>query len=177
MNEKTDTLAVDRRDFELLRSQARSLVMATVNSDSVPRTSYAPFVLESGEFHVYLSRLSEHTLDLLENPVVSVMLIEDEAAASQVFARKRIAYACDSQAMESDDPTYEAVMQLLTNRFGKVMILLQSLPDFVLFRFRPASGRFVTGFGKAYDLRGDTLDELVPLGPDDVGASRRGRKQ
>jgi len=168
MNEKAEKLTEDRKHFEALRNQARSLIMATVDESSVPRTSYAPFVRDSGCFYVYLSRLSEHTTELIDIPVVSIMLIEDEAAAGQIFARKRLSYLCESQIVAGDEDGYDAILQLLTSRFGNVMILLQSLPDFVLFRFKPVSGRFVTGFGKAYALKGDNGDDLTPIGPEDI---------
>lgn len=174
MNEKVEKLAEDRKLFEALRDQARSLILATVDGQAVPRASYAPFVRDSGAFYVYLSRLSEHTRDLLQNPVVSIMLIEDEAEASQVFARKRVSYLCESQTLERDGAGYDAVLELLTSRFGNVMILLQTLPDFVLFRLKPVSGRFVSGFGKAYGLTGEGMDQLAPIRPEDVNPDRSG---
>lgn len=176
MNEKAENAAEDREHFENLRNRTRSLILATVDSNAAPRASYAPFVMHSGAFYVYLSRLSDHTRDLLSNPAVSVMLIEDEAAASQVFARKRLIYSCRSLALDRSDAGYDAILELLTDRFGNVMNLLQSLPDFVLFRLAPVSGRFVTGFGRAYDLRGEALDDLVQLGPEDVGTGRSDRQ-
>ena len=174
MNEKADKLAEDKARFEALCDQARSLIMATVGGNSVPRASYAPFVRESGDFYVYLSRLSEHTRELMENTAVSVMLIEDETEASQIFARKRVTYLCESRTIGRDEPGYDAILERLTRRFGNVMILLQTLPDFVLFRLSPVSGRFVTGFGKAYELTGKGLDDLAHIGPEDVGTSRPG---
>lgn len=171
MNEKTDKLAEDLKHFETLRDQARSLIMATVDEKSIPRASYAPFVRESGCFYVYLSRLSEHTRELIDNPIVSVLLIEDEAAASQIFARKRLTYSCTARAIATTEAGYESILERLTSRFGNVMVLLQSLPDFLLFRLEPVSGRFITGFGRAYELQGKRMDELVHIGPEDIGAA------
>jgi putative heme iron utilization protein len=168
MNEKTGQSASDRALFEALREQSKSLVMATVGVNGSPRASYAPFVRASGFFYVYLSRLSDHTRDLIETPLVSVMLIEDEAAADQVFARRRVTYGCDSRIIGRDEKDYHAAMALFTRRFGNLMDVLRSLPDFVLFRLAPSSGRFVTGFGKAYELAGERLEDLVHIGPRDL---------
>ena len=167
MNEKAEQLTEDRENFEVLRHQARSLIMATVGENALPRASYAPFVLDAGFFYIYLSRLSEHTLELIENPVVSVLLIEDETAASQIFARKRLTYLCESRTIERDDTGYDSILTLLTRRFGNVMDLLRSLPDFVLFRLTPRSGRFVSGFGRAYELAGERLEDIVRFGTQD----------
>ncbi len=167
MNEKAEQLTKDRENFEVLRNRARSLIMATVGENALPRASYAPFVLDSGFFYIYLSRLSEHTLELIENPVVSVLLIEDEAAASQIFARKRLTYLCESRTIDRDDAGYDSILTLLTRRFGNVMDLLRSLPDFVLFRLNPRSGRFVSGFGRAYELVGERLEDITRLGTKD----------
>lgn len=174
MNEKAERLDEDRKHFEALRDQARSLVMATVGENSMPRASYAPFVSDSGCFFVYLSRLSEHTRELIDNPVVSVLLIEDEAAASQIFARKRLTYSCRARSVAATESGYDPILERLTSRFGNVMVVLQSLPDFVLFRLEPVSGRFITGFGRAYELGGEHMDELNHIGVEDIDATRPG---
>jgi len=43
------------------------------------------------------------------------------------------------------------------------MTIIEPLPDFSLFRVCLQAGRFVRGFGQAYDLSGEDLDELVHI--------------
>ena len=136
-------------------------MLATVGGSSL-RASDAPYVRgTAGDFYIYISRLSEHTADLIANPQASVLIIEDESAAKQVFARMRASYLCEVETIHSGNPSYPKILEQMAQRFGNVVELLRSLPDFVLFRLSPLSGRFVAGFGQAYDLFGDRLDRLV----------------
>jgi len=171
MKDETEKLAEARKRFEELRGRAQSLIMATVGENALPRASYAPFVYDSAAFYVYLSRLSEHTQELISNPEVSILLIADEADTAQIFARMRLSYLCQAVVTNRDEAGYDETLAHFKRRFGKVMDLLQSLPDFVLFRLNPTSGRFVIGFGQAYDLVGNQLDDLMPVGPDQVNSS------
>lgn len=155
--------------FHELRAKASSLVLATVGNNGLPNISYAPFVDdEEGDFFVYLSGLSEHTTKLLTNPVAAVMLMEDELDTRQVFARKRITYQCAIEVLDREHPGYERILDAMSERFGNVVTIIRSLPDFYLFRLSPVSGRFVAGFGQAYELSGDDLTQLVHVGVDRI---------
>lgn len=164
--EQLDTAA---RLFHELREKTSSLVLATVGNNGLPNVSYAPFVGdEDGNFYVYVSGLSEHTTKLLTNPVAAILLMEDESSAKQIFARKRISYQCVIELVERKHPNYETLLNSMSARFGNVVNILRSLPDFYLFRLSPVSGRFVTGFGQAYQLSGDNLTQLVHIGVDQI---------
>jgi putative heme iron utilization protein len=157
------------RLFHELREKTSSLVLGTVGNNGFPNVSYAPFVSdEDGNFFVYLSGLSDHTTKLLTNPVAAVLLIEDESSANQIFARKRISYQCVIDLVERDDANYETILNAMSTRFGNVVNILRSLPDFYLFQLSPVSGRFVTGFGQSYELSGDNLMRLVHIGVDQL---------
>lgn len=165
---KDDPKKLNEANEHLIRlhEQCGSLMLATVG-ESLPRASYAPYVRDAaGDFYIYVSLLSPHTADLIANPIASVLIIEDESGAKQVFARMRASYLCGVETIHGADPSYPKILEQMAQRFGNVVQLLQSLPDFVLFRLSPRSGRFVTGFGQAYDLAGDRLDRLAPVGKD-----------
>jgi hypothetical protein len=57
------------------------------------------------------------------------------------------------------------VIQEFHQRFGEVMKLIEPLPDFHLFRIKVESGRFIRGFGQAYELAGDRLDQIIQIDP------------
>ncbi len=165
-NQKIDEAA---KLFHELREKSLSLVLATVGNNGLPNVSYAPFVNdEYGNFYIYVSGLSEHTTKLLTNPLASILLIEDEVRAKQIFARKRITYQCRIDLVERNDEDYETVLNAMSARFGNVVNILRALPDFYLFRLSPVAGRFVTGFGKAYELSGENLTQLVHIGVDQI---------
>ena len=93
MKEENETLHQARQRVQQLQHNSRSLMLATIGEQSLPRASYAPYVRdEAGNYYIYVSRLAEHTQELISNPVASVLLIEDESATKQIFARVRISH-------------------------------------------------------------------------------------
>lgn len=153
--------------YQALLGRVRSLQLATVDAEGRPRVSYAPFLQLDNDayFYIFISQLSGHTRDLLNNRRTSVMLIEDETEASQLFARNRASYECNVDIVEYDQDDYDGLLDAMTERFGSIIEMLRSLPDFVLFRLRPESGRFVMGFGQAFDLGGEQMRILTPVKP------------
>jgi len=93
------------------------------------------------------------------------LLIEEAANAPNAFARKRASLHGMVQVIKHDDATFASVMQSFHQRFGKVMQIIEPLPDFRLFRVDATSGSFIRGFGQAYKLSGSGLDQLEPVDP------------
>ena len=52
-----------------------------------------------------------------------------------------------------DHPEWERGIKALRDRQGALVETLTSLADFRLFLLMPQSGRYVVGFGKAYELK------------------------
>ena len=154
-----------REDYLALRDSVLSLQLATVTADDKPEASYAPCVWVENNFYLFLSRLSSHTANLEQNPAISLLLIEDAAAVSNYFARKRASLHGTARAVAREDKTFATIMQAFHRRFGKVMEIIEPLPDFHLFRVEAESGSFVRGFGQAYELSGAGLDQLTPVDP------------
>jgi len=151
--------------YRQLLSQARSLILGTTSPDGSPLASYAPFVVdEQQRFYLFTSRLAAHTANLQRSGQASVMVIEDEAAASQIFARQRVTFQCQARLIPRDGAEGEAVLAQYKARFGGMVGLLKSLPDFQLFKLQPQSGSLVIGFGQAYRLSGDRFDTIAPRG-------------
>jgi putative heme iron utilization protein len=149
-----------RQDFLALRDNASSAQLATLNKYTTPEVSYAPCILFVGDYYLFLSQLASHTANLMRNPEVGLMLIEDESEAANPFARRRISLQGRAQPVERDSDLFKSVISLFHRRFGKVMKIIEPLPDFQLFCVGVTSGRFVRGFGQAYELTGKRLDEL-----------------
>lgn len=141
---------------DFLRSH-KSLMLSTLDKDNLPCSSYAPFITFQNNLYIFISQLAQHTIALLANPVASVMLIEDESSCSDIFARTRLSYRVDSTQIPRDDELWAEVIEQMTQTLGERMSVLSQLGDFVLFRLTPISGRYVKGFGKAYELSGSDL--------------------
>ena len=149
--------SLDER-FAHFKQTVQTLQLSSLTSEGMPYASYSPFVIdEQGNFYIFISQLAGHTQNLIDNPQASILLIEDEADARQIFARQRISYQCTVEIVTSDEADYLNQLDAMQARFGNVMELLQTLPDFILFRLTPYQGQYVLGFGKAYTLVGEGL--------------------
>ncbi|HIQ15329.1 MAG TPA: HugZ family protein [Leucothrix sp.] len=153
--------------FEGFKTNIKTLNLSTLDQNNQPRASYAPFVEdEDGCFYIFVSQLASHTQDLLINSEASILLLEDEKETRQIFARQRISYQCQVEIIEADESSYAERLDAMEKRFGNVVELLRTLPDFLLFRLKPYEGQYVKGFGKAYKLVGADLKELEHITPD-----------
>jgi heme oxygenase (biliverdin-IX-beta and delta-forming) len=143
-----DGLLREVREFQ---SAFRSVMMATVNQDGVPEASYAPYVRDDdGIYYVFVSGLARHTRDFQETGHVSLQFIENEDAARNPFARRRLTLLCDVAVIPRESPVHEQMLGQFTHIFGRFVNTLRGLPDFRLFRLSPRCGLYVRGFGQAF---------------------------
>ncbi|WOD38589.1 HugZ family protein [Nodosilinea sp. E11] len=158
--------------YQTLPTRVLSLMLSTVNGEGLPQASYAPYVMDDDyQLYIFTSGLSAHTHNLQMTGTASVLLIEDEAAASQVFARQRISYDCRTTLLPRGTAAWEAVADRFEQRFGEIIPMLRSLDDFQIFCLSPQGGRFVMGFGAAYAVDAHDLSQLV--GPPQTGPETR----
>ncbi len=169
-SKEEEELAWATQEFRKLRESVRSCILATVSSKGLPLSSYAPVLVDgAGDFYVYVSAIAKHYGHLRKSGLASLSLIEDESAAEQLFARKRVTTDCAATLIERGSDDWGTIMAGLENRHGSTMGYLKELTDFDLFRLRPSEGRLVLGFGKAYRVFGPGLSEISYLG---VGGHR-----
>lgn len=140
--------------FELIDG-CETLQLATLGDDGVPHASYAPYVREEERFYILISEAAHHCGYLMCHDRCSVMFIEDETAAGQIFARKRVSLECRAATVPRDDPSFTHHTGLLERRFGAIVPMLLQMKDFHLFELLPQSGEAVFGFGEAYRFNGD----------------------
>lgn len=152
-------------EFRSLRDQSRNALIATQGSSQSPEASYAPIVWHDASGYLFLSELASHTRNLRHNPAIGLLLLEDEASVQNPFARRRISLQGQVHLVAREDQRFAAVIDLFHRQFGKVMELIEPLPDFHLFRVEIHAGRYIRGFGQAYELAGADLDTLCHVDP------------
>lgn len=150
-------------EIKEFRQECRTLQLATVDAEGRPNVSYAPYVQNQEGYFVLISKIARHARNLLENPNVSLMMIEDEESSKQLFARKRLTFDAVANVVERDTEMWHQVVGQMKERFGEIIDGLSQLEDFVLFNLKPESGLFVKGFGQAYQVSGDDLVDFVHL--------------
>lgn len=144
-------------EIEAFLHNRKSLVFATIGQDNLPHASYAPFGIYQQHLYVFVSQLAIHTQHLLDNNNASVLVIEDEDSCADVFARQRLNYQVTVETIGRDEALWAEVIASMKHRLGDNMDILSQLGDFILFQLTPYSGRYVKGFGKAYELSGSDL--------------------
>lgn len=137
---------------ELMASQ-QTLLLSTASANGVPDISYAPFVRDhAGVFYIFVSEMSTHTANLLDNPQASILFIRPESESRNLFARERAVLNCSVKEISRDDAIYSDRVQALQDKLGEVISVLRSLSDFHLFSLHPENGRYIVGFGNAFTI-------------------------
>lgn len=157
-----DEILAEARSFH---RAFQSVLMATTSDDGRPHASYAPYIEGAdGDFYVFLSELAAHTRNLMKDPRVSLLFIEEESEMKQVFARKRVTYEGAAREICRDDPTFNPLLDHMAKRHGPIVGMLKNLRDFHLFRITPEKAVYVRGFGEAFTLEGSDLQGIRWMG-------------
>lgn len=143
-------------NIDLLLTQVHSAQLATLNPQNQAESSYTPYLVHQGKIYIFISELASHTHHIQHNPRLSLMIIEDESRAKNIFARKRVILNCHAEAIDRADTKWGEILALFEQRHGNTVALLKSLPDFILFELDCLNGSYIQGFGQAFKF--DKLD-------------------
>ncbi len=133
-----------------LIARTHSVILATVDAEGTPNSSYAPFVQVENSFYILVSFMARHTKNLAEGRKTSIMFIEDESSAKQIYARERLTIEATTAQIERDSDTWNQVVSQLKETHGKVVEVISEMKDFILIALNPVKGAYVNGFGSAY---------------------------
>lgn len=140
----------------------QTAIIGTLDKHNHPFSSYAPYIYDNNRFYVYISDIATHAKNLQKNPKASLFFVEDESKTENLFARKRVSLQCDSQKIERASERFETVLELFAKKFdAKMVATLKKMTDFNLYEFNVTYGEATFGFGKAYFVGGEHMDELV----------------
>jgi hypothetical protein len=158
----TDTALNER--CQAFMASRQSVVLSTCAEDGRMETSAVPFVvLENGRWAILVSELATHTRNLLwlvqtaahsGQPAgeISGLLLADEVDTPQPFARQRMALRLGVMPVARTSPSFQHNLSRLRERFGEVVSVLEGLADFHCFELEVLGGRYVEGFGAAYEF-------------------------
>lgn len=156
--------ATERERLALLIRGGRWAALATYG-DGVPLASMAAYAFEDGftGFLLHLSRLSEHTRNLLASPSVSIAISEpDTAHVRNPQTLARVSIQGEALSLPKDSRGYSAAKAVYEKRFPDSSPLF-GFGDFLLFRVVPREARFVAGFARAYSVDPAELREVATV--------------
>ncbi len=143
----------------------QTAIIGTLDANHHPFSSYAPYVYDNNYFYIYISDIATHAKNIQKNPKASLFFVEDESKTENLFARKRSSLQCDSLKIARETERFEAVLDLFAQKFdAKMVATLKKMTDFNLYELKVNYGEATFGFGKAYFIGGENMDELVARG-------------
>lgn len=151
--DKTDKQSIEQ-EIEAFRNEFGSVVIASVGKDGNAVSSYAPLIRYNGGLYIYISQIADHYSSISNNPDnIQILFVEDESKSKTLLARRRITYRVKAHFIKRNTPEFESALDLLENdnRMSGAKTV-RNMGDFHLIRLEILSGRFVKGFGQAYDI-------------------------
>lgn len=134
----------------------KNLILSLIDDEGKPFISYAPFVKKAGKLYIYISQIADHYGYMEKNEFVDALLIADESITPNKFATERVRWNCTSINLGNEG--HEDIFELFNEVHGApIMKVLRGL-DFSLFELTPLKGRYVVGFGLAFDLNLDATE-------------------
>ncbi|WP_318616441.1 heme iron utilization protein [Sporosarcina sp. YIM B06819] len=128
----------------------KNLILNLLDDEGKPFTSCAPFIKKDGKLYIYISQIADHYRFMENNDFVDALLVADESATNNPFATERVRWSCTPKNIGNDGQ--EEIFEQFNTQFGaKLLDVLRGL-DFSLFELTPLKGRYVVGFGMAFDL-------------------------
>jgi putative heme iron utilization protein len=141
----------------------KTVVIGSIDSNGSPFSSYAPYIYDQNKFYIYISDIAAHSNNIRAKPETSLFFIQDESQTKNLFARKRISLQCNANIIPRDNSRFEEVLNLFEKKFDSTMVqMLKKMLDFNLFELSVNSGEATFGFGEAYSIGGEEMNELRP---------------
>jgi len=108
---------------------------------------------------IHVSRLAQHTRDLLANPEVSLLLLSP-LGDQDPLALPRLTLQGRAEAIRPGSEAHAAAERAYLARFPQAEVTL-GLGDFSFFLIRPETGRLVSGFGRALSLEAGQIQAAL----------------
>lgn len=140
----------------------QSVVLGTQGENGYPFSSYAPFYYDGEKVYIFISNIATHAKNIQTTSKASAFFIEDESITENIFKRKRISIQCDANIINRDNALFNPIMEAFIEKQGSTLSMLMGMADFNLYALTPIYGEATFGFGEAYNIGGDKMNQLVP---------------
>ncbi|WP_410500049.1 HugZ family protein [Chitinibacter sp. S2-10] len=137
--------------------RCRSLALASNSAQMAgyPHVSWLPMIAdEAGRPLLIMSRLAEHTQNVLNDSKVSVLLHDDEMGLSKA----RLTILGDLQPA-----TVDALLESRLARYNPELASYLAMGDFAVWRLWPLRARYIAGFGRMGWVEGEMWDSAPSL--------------
>lgn len=145
--------------IRLLRTQ-RVAALGTLR-DGGPLVSQVLFAAapDFSMYFMHISRLAQHTQDILGDPRVSLMIADTDDGIGDPLVLARVSIRGEAAIIVPGTGEYAAARAGYLAKFPQAAVNFQ-LGDFALYGIEPQAARYVAGFGKVFNLRRDSFVKL-----------------
>jgi putative heme iron utilization protein len=121
--------------------------------EGAPYVSMVPFAIlgDGSAFLIHVSELSAHTQDMLDDPRVSLMVMQPESGETLPQELARVTVHGRAARIEDESEEYERGKARYLERFPDSEPMF-GFGDFSLFAIRPEAVRWIGGFAGAQSL-------------------------
>lgn len=144
-----------REELLNFRDSFGTCIIGSIDLDGNALSSYAPVVKSGDYFYLFISEIAEHFASIKANPEkIEIMFIEDESKAFSLLMRKRLRYKAKAIIIDRESQEFKVAVENLEEKMkGRGGIkTVKNMLDFRLIRLEFLRGRYVRGFGAAYDI-------------------------
>jgi len=135
---------------KLIRSQ-QIAALGTLR-DGFPYVSMILFVpaIDFSFFYTHISRLANHTQDILKDARVGLMIAEKDCGEQNPQLLGRLSITGQAIEIPASAAEYPAIKELYLARFPQTSANF-FLKDFSIFQIQPQEARYVAGFGQIFN--------------------------
>ena len=157
---------MDRQILEAIREMmtVRRVLSLAVLVDGEPEASLLPFAVRPDFGAVYLqaSGLARHSRGLQPGARVGVLIHENDTPEADPLQVKRLTVQATVAVLDRDGAAFAAAREIFVGRLPGAEMTL-SLGDFNLYELTLGRGRYVAGFGQAFNIGPETFKEIAEL--------------
>lgn len=139
--------------YRNLLKRKHTAVLSFVDEDGKPFSSITPIIRKNNKFYIYISRIAEHYKLAENSDFIDVLIHADESETKNKFATERVRFTCKPHKLGNEG--HDGIFELFNEAFGENTMKLFRGLDFSLFELTPGEGRFVAGFGLAFNVTVD----------------------
>lgn len=157
---------MDQEVLEGIRDMmtAHRVLSLAVILDGEPEASLLPFALrpDFGAVYVQASGLARHSRGLQPDARVGVLIHENDAPDADPLQTKRMTVQATVAVLDRESDAFAAARAVFVGKLPGAEMTL-NLGDFNLYELTLGRGRYIAGFGQAYNIGPDTFKEIAAL--------------
>lgn len=157
---------MDELSEQTLAHMIRTTRVAALGTlhDGEPNLAMVSFAYaeDFSTFYIHVSKLGKHTRDMEVDPRVSLLIAETDDHRPDPQTLARMSLMGTAEVLPRNAPDYLSIKNRYLKRFPKAEPLF-NLGDFNIWNIMPKGGRFVAGFGRAFNLVPEALQKVSTL--------------